>query len=75
MVGAGPGDPELITQKAKRILAKCDVLVFDNLVNSELRKFVPDHCKQINVGKRLEGTQWNKMRLGKFSLNMEIQEI
>ena len=52
LVGAGPGDPELITQKAKRILAKCDVLVFDNLVNSELRKLVPDYCKQINVGKR-----------------------
>lgn len=51
LVGAGPGDPDLITGKAMRLLRECNVLVFDNLANSEFRKYAPDHCQQINVGK------------------------
>jgi len=51
LVGAGPGDVRLITLKASELIKTCDVLVFDHLANSELRKGVPIGCEQINVGK------------------------
>lgn len=51
LVGAGPGDVRLITLKASELIKTCDVLVFDHLANSELRKGVPMGCEQIDVGK------------------------
>ena len=51
LVGAGPGDVRLITLKASELIRTCDVLVFDHLANSELRKGVAIGCEQIDVGK------------------------
>ena len=33
LIGAGPGDPELLTMKGARVLAECDVILYDRLVN------------------------------------------
>ncbi len=52
LVGAGPGDPELLTLKAVRVLKSADVVLYDNLVSDEILKFIPDHALQIHVGKR-----------------------
>ncbi len=52
LVGAGPGDPELITLKAQRLLLGCDALVYDALVPSALLDLVPAHCERHFVGKR-----------------------
>ena len=52
LVGAGPGDPELITLKALRVLKNADVVLYDALVNHELLQYCPQHCQRINVGKR-----------------------
>jgi uroporphyrin-III C-methyltransferase len=51
-VGAGPGDPELLTLKAHRLLRSCDALVHDSLVPKALLDLVPEHCEQHFVGKR-----------------------
>lgn len=51
LVGAGPGDPELITVKGIKILEKCDVVVYDRLISMELLKYVSNNCKKIDVGK------------------------
>lgn len=51
LVGAGPGDPELLTLKAARLLAQAEVVMVDDLVNQEILH----HCSQariISVGKR-----------------------
>jgi len=55
VVGAGPGDPELITLKACRLLGRADVILYDNLINRELLDLAPAHCKLVYVGKQPYG--------------------
>ncbi len=52
LVGAGPGDPELLTVKAQRLLSHCDALVYDSLVPKEVLDLVPKGCVRRFVGKR-----------------------
>ncbi|UOR04350.1 uroporphyrinogen-III C-methyltransferase [Hymenobacter aerilatus] len=51
VVGAGPGDPELLTLKGARVLAEADVVLYDALANDELLAYAPT-ALQIFVGKR-----------------------
>lgn len=52
VVGAGPGDTDLITLKAIKVLKQADVVLYDALVNPELLNFVNPIAEQIFVGKR-----------------------
>ena len=52
LVGAGPGDPELLTLRAHRLLQRCDALEHDSLVPLELLELVPEGCEIHPVGKR-----------------------
>ena len=49
LVGAGPGDPELLTLRAHRLLQRCDALVHDSLVPMELLELVPEGCEALTV--------------------------
>ncbi|MDO6431227.1 uroporphyrinogen-III C-methyltransferase [Flavitalea sp. BT771] len=51
VVGAGPGDPELITLKAYRILKEAPVILYDNLANTALLDWAHPDCEKIYVGK------------------------
>ncbi len=51
LVGAGPGDPELITVKAKRLIESADVLVYDLLVSEEILKLAGPDAMRIFAGK------------------------
>ncbi|MEQ9365807.1 MAG: uroporphyrinogen-III C-methyltransferase [Leptospirales bacterium] len=53
LVGAGPGDPELLTLKAKRLLENADCILYDSLLNPEILKLAKADCAHIHVGKRL----------------------
>jgi uroporphyrin-III C-methyltransferase len=55
LVGAGPGDPELITVKAWRVLQKASTILYDHLANQALLDLAPAGCKLICVGKRPYG--------------------
>lgn len=52
LVGAGPGDPELITLKAKRVLAQADSILYDHLANSNLLGLAPASAERLYVGKK-----------------------
>jgi uroporphyrinogen III methyltransferase/synthase len=51
IVGAGPGDPELITIKAARLIGSADVLLYDRLVSEETISLAKEGCELIYVGK------------------------
>ncbi|MCF4008120.1 uroporphyrinogen-III C-methyltransferase [Rheinheimera sp. UJ63] len=52
LVGAGPGDPELLTLKAWRLLQQADVVLYDALISPALLALIPKACQQYYVGKR-----------------------
>src|SRR6202521_1403694 len=52
LVGAGPGDPELLTRKAWRVLQSADVVLHDDLVPQEILRVLPLTAQAVNVGKR-----------------------
>ena len=52
LVGAGPGDDELITLKGIKALQNADVILYDALANDSLLAYAPKHCVKMNVGKR-----------------------
>jgi len=52
LVGAGPGDPELLTRKAWRILQSANLVLHDDLVSEEILRVLPRTAQVVNVGKR-----------------------
>jgi len=52
LVGAGPGDPGLLTRKALRLISQADVVFHDALVGPDILDLVPAHVRLVNVGKR-----------------------
>ena len=52
LIGAGPGDVELLTLKAVRAIGEADVVLLDDLVNREVLRFAQPQAKVIEVGKR-----------------------
>lgn len=52
LVGAGPGDTELLTLKALRALGVADVILYDQLVSAEVLALAPAHVQRVDVGKK-----------------------
>jgi uroporphyrin-III C-methyltransferase len=52
LVGAGPGDPEMITLKAINAFNAADIVLYDALVSDEILKLIPEHIPSLSVGKR-----------------------
>lgn len=52
LVGAGPGDPELLTVKAVRFIAQAEIVVYDRLVSDEIMALLPTECERFYVGKK-----------------------
>jgi siroheme synthase len=50
LVGAGPGDPGLLTRKAERILKSADIVLYDKLVDDRVIALVPKKIELIDVG-------------------------
>lgn len=63
LVGAGPGDPDLITVKGRRLIESCDALVYDYLVWEGMKEWVKADCRLHYVGKR---SGFHSMEQGKI---------
>ncbi|MEH6451833.1 MAG: uroporphyrinogen-III C-methyltransferase [Psychromonas sp.] len=77
LVGAGPGDPELLTVKALRIIQTADVIIFDNLVSKKIRQLFPKETETIYVGKAkgnhsLTQTQINQLLMNKAKKGLDV---
>ena len=70
LVGAGPGDPDLITIKGARLLAECEVVVYDNLVPDELVVTLPESVERIYVGKKASQHSLPQDEINKLLVNL-----
>lgn len=74
VIGAGPGDPDLITLKAYRILKESRVILYDNLANQELLDLVPEECEKIYVGKHPYGQYTPQERIHELILEKAAEK-
>ena len=63
LVGAGPGDPELLTLKAVRALSEAEVVAYDELVSEEILALAPATAERIPVGRRAGGCRHHEARI------------
>ncbi|MBI5137623.1 MAG: uroporphyrinogen-III C-methyltransferase [Nitrospirae bacterium] len=73
LVGAGPGDPELITVKGRRCLDAAHVVVYDYLANPALLESLPPHVQTIYVGKRHGEHQVPQHKINELLVNFARQ--
>jgi len=52
LVGAGPGDPDLLTRKAERLIGAASIVFYDALVGPGVLDLIPPHVRRVSVGKR-----------------------
>jgi len=69
LVGAGPGDPELLTVKAVRLLQKADVVIHDRLVSDEILDRCPPWAELIDVGKDPNGRSVTQDRINEILID------
>ena len=70
VVGAGPGDVELITVKAINALSEADVILYDALVNKELLKYAPTDALKIYVGKRKNKHEYTQEQINNLIVDL-----
>lgn len=68
LVGAGPGDSDLLTVKAYNLLASCETVIYDNLVNPEILEFTPKNANRIYVGKIGHGEQTSQAEINRLMI-------
>ena len=70
LVGAGPGDPELLTLRAVRALQSADVILFDDLVSAEILDFARREAKKMLVGKTGYGPSCRQDDINALMVNL-----
>lgn len=73
LVGAGPGDPELITVKGARAIAEADLLLHDALVHEDLLDYASDDAQVEYAGKRAGGKRVDQERINERILEATLQ--
>src|SRR5574343_754780 len=70
LVGAGPGDPELLTRKAARLISQADAIVYDHLVGDGIMDLARSDCRVIYAGK-----ESSKHTLPQGSINLLLVQL
>lgn len=70
LVGAGPGDPGLLTLKARDLLKSCDAVVYDYLINPEVLVSVSAHAERVYVGKVGGGRQTPQSEINRLLVEL-----
>lgn len=73
LVGAGPGDPELLTLKAIRALQAADIILFDALVSEEVLSFARQTAKRMLVGKRGHRPSCKQQDINDLMIKLALQ--
>jgi len=68
LVGAGPGDPDLLTIKASKIIQSADVILYDSLIGPEILKFASPNARRIFVGKRAHSHSYTQDQINEMIL-------
>jgi len=69
LVGAGPGDPELLTVKAVRVIEAADIIFFDQLVSPEIREIFPKTTPAFYVGKEKNNHSISQSDINQLLIN------
>lgn len=73
LVGAGPGDPELLTIKAVRALQAADVILYDDLVSNEVLDLARRKAKRMLVGKKGHGPSCKQADINALMVKLALQ--
>ncbi|MGA9049745.1 MAG: uroporphyrinogen-III C-methyltransferase [Dehalococcoidia bacterium] len=80
LVGAGPGDPGLLTLKGAECLARADVVIYDHLLSEGLLKMAPSHAERIYAGKSstrhtMEQDEINRLLVAKAKVGKTVVRL
>ncbi len=73
IVGAGPGDPDLLTVKAMRLLQQADVVIYDRLVSEQIMDLVPTGSTRIFVGKETGKHHLSQEEINKLLVSLALK--
>ncbi|NBS13658.1 MAG: hypothetical protein EBT57_02415, partial [Verrucomicrobia bacterium] len=73
IVGAGPGDPGLITVRGRQVLRRADVILFDDLVSDDVLELARREAKRMMVGKRARGPSCSQADINALMLKLAQQ--
>jgi uroporphyrin-III C-methyltransferase len=73
LVGAGPGDPELLTLKAVNVIKAADVVLFDALVSKSILELIPAEIPSYSVGKRAGIHSYSQDQINELIVDMAYQ--
>jgi len=72
LVGAGPGDPQLLTLKAVEVLKEAEVVVYDRLVSESILEFAPEDAEKIYVGKSSDKHELSQEKINELLVNKAL---
>jgi uroporphyrinogen III methyltransferase/synthase len=72
LVGAGPGDPKLLTLKAVEVLRQANVVVYDRLVSESILDFAPKDAEKIYVGKSSENHELSQEKINELLVKLSL---
>ena len=75
LVGAGPGDPDLLTVRALKTLQKADVVVHDGLVTGEVLDLAPSEARRISVAKRKSRHSYSQEEINRMLVAFALQGL